>query len=80
MADIAIFPFIRQFVNVDKVWFEQANYPYLKAWLNGLLSADFFKAIMKNRPVWQESHNALWVNEPGLVNKNEFTAKAQGVV
>jgi len=80
VADIAIFPFIRQFVNVDKDWFEQADYPCLKAWLSGLLSADFFKAIMKNRPVWQESHCALWVNEPGLVNKNEFTAKAKGVV
>jgi hypothetical protein len=27
MADIAIFPFIRQFAFVDKDWFDQANYP-----------------------------------------------------
>lgn len=79
-ADIAIFPFVRQFVHVDKSWFEQAPYPYLKAWLHALLNAPFFKGVMKNRPVWQESHNALWVNEPGLVNKNEFTAKATGMI
>jgi len=76
LADIALFPFVRQFVNVDKVWFEQACYPHLKNWLASLLESDAFKAVMKNRPVWQEGHQPLWVNEPALQTRNQFTAKA----
>ena len=76
LADIALFPFVRQFVNVDKVWFEQADYPYLKNWLAGLLKSHAFKAVMKNRPVWQAGHYPLWVDEPDLQTRNEFTAKA----
>ena len=34
LADVAIFPFIRQFAAVDAVWFEASNYPKLKIWLN----------------------------------------------
>jgi len=76
MADIAVFPFIRQFVNVDKVWFTQANYPHLKTWLEGMLASEYFNAIMKNRPVWEPHHQALWVDEPTLKNRNQFLEKA----
>ncbi|WP_040728699.1 glutathione S-transferase [Thiomicrorhabdus sp. Kp2] len=76
MADIALFPFVRQFANVDKNWFSEADYPRLKSWLETFIESDFFKAVMKNRPVWQANHNPLWLNEPGLATKNEFTNKA----
>ena len=76
LADIAIFPFIRQFVNVDKNWFHNADYPRLKLWLQALLDSSFFKEIMKNRPVWQVGHKPLWLNEPSLTTRNEFTEKA----
>ena len=32
IADIAIFPFVRQFANVDYPWFE-SNFDLLKQWL-----------------------------------------------
>ncbi len=76
LADIAVFPFIRQFVNVDKNWFEEAHYPKLKQWLAYMLESDAFKMVMKNRPVWEPVHQALWVHEPDLVTKDQFTAKA----
>ncbi|HHS99808.1 MAG TPA: glutathione S-transferase [Thiomicrospira sp.] len=76
VTDIALFPFIRQFVNVDKSWFEQANYPNLKQWLNIHLESDYFKAVMKNRPVWESEHHPLWVNEPELQTKDQFRIKA----
>lgn len=76
MTDIALFPFIRQFVNVDKVWFAQADYPNLKKGLDGLLTSDFFSAIMKNRPVWEPAHQPLWVDEPTLQNRTHFLEKA----
>ena len=55
MADIGIFPFIRQFVQVDRVWFEQADYPYLQAWLDYFLRADIFTGIMQKYTPWTEN-------------------------
>jgi len=52
LADIAIFPFIRQFSAVDAVWFASANYPKLKAWLNLMLSSTLFNSIMDKHPVY----------------------------
>ena len=76
MADIALFPFVRQFVNVDKEWFSEPGYAYVKRWLKQNLESGLFAAIMKNRPVWQPGHKPLWVDEPELSNKAELTAKA----
>lgn len=52
-ADVAIFPFVRQFSMVDEAWFEGADYPALKAWLNGLLNSQLFIDVMQKYPVWQ---------------------------
>ena len=51
-ADIAIFPFVRQFSMVDEGWFENAQYPKLKAWLNGLLDSELFLGVMQKYPTW----------------------------
>ena len=77
LADIALMPFIRQFAHVDKVWFESAEYPKLGGWLNYLMNEPFFKAVMKNRPVWELGHQPLWVDEPELMTRDQFSAKAQ---
>ena len=45
-ADISIFPFIRQFMNVDKVWFDESDYIKIKKWLTLLVESDLFKKIM----------------------------------
>jgi len=46
LADIAIFPFIRQFAAVDSSWFETAPYPKLRNWLNTLLQSSLFVSVM----------------------------------
>jgi glutathione S-transferase len=51
-ADVAIFPFIRQFAFADKPWFEQAPYPRLQHWLQSFLDSDLFKGVMKKSPAW----------------------------
>ena len=76
IVDIAIFPFIRQFVNVDKTWFEQGGYPCLQQWLAQHLQSDYFLAIMKNRPVWQTHFQPLWVIESELQTRDQFLTKA----
>ena len=53
-ADIAIFPFIRQFAFVDKAWFDSADYPALQRWLNHFLQSDLFNQVMQKHTVWQQ--------------------------
>ena len=49
-ADIAIFPFVRQFANTDADWFAKQALPAVQPWLQTLLDSDLFNAIMeKNR-------------------------------
>ena len=56
-ADVAIFPFVRQFAFVDKVWFDRADYPHLQNWLESLLLSDLFLGVMTKYPVWSEGDN-----------------------
>ena len=55
LADIAIFPFIRQFSSVDKAYFEQLPYTQLKDWLTDLTAQPFFQSSMQKYPTWLES-------------------------
>jgi glutathione S-transferase len=48
-ADVAIFPFIRQFAGVDKMWFETSPYENLQRWLNACINTELFAAIMKSK-------------------------------
>ena len=47
IADIAIFPFIRQFAAVDAAWFSAAPYPALRQWLEQRTALPLFTAIME---------------------------------
>lgn len=53
-ADIAVFPFIRQFAFVDKAWFDQAPYPKLQGWLQAFLDSELFLSVMTKFPRWEE--------------------------
>jgi glutathione S-transferase len=53
VADIAIFPFIRQFAGVDQKRFDESQYHHLKLWLKGFLDSSLFKdVVMKKHSVW----------------------------
>jgi glutathione S-transferase len=52
LADIAIFPFIRQFKGVDSDWFDNAPYVRLNQWLTSLIQSDLFDSIMKKHPTY----------------------------
>jgi glutathione S-transferase len=54
IADVGIFPFIRQFAFVDKAWFDQAPYPKLQAWLQELLDSTLFESTMMKLPAWKQ--------------------------
>jgi len=53
VADIAIFPFIRQFAQVDRGWFDQTPYRRVQGWLQGFEEAELFTGVMQKYPRWQ---------------------------
>lgn len=47
LADVAVFPFVRQFAAVDPVWFDQAPLPHVQRWLQYWLASPLFTSIMQ---------------------------------
>jgi len=54
LADIAIFPFVRQFANTDRQWFDAQPWPRLQDWLDELVTSDIFQQTMSKFDVWNE--------------------------
>lgn len=54
LADIAIFPFVRQFSMVDPGWIDQSGLNYLKRWLNERLESTLFLSVMQKYPTWHD--------------------------
>ena len=52
LADIAIFPFVRQFAGVDADWWQTSPYPRLRAWLDERVASPLFEGIMRKHEVW----------------------------
>jgi len=53
IADIAIFPFLRQFSNVEPDWWAVAPYAKTRDWLTRHVESDLFKSIMIKFPLWK---------------------------
>lgn len=60
IADMAIFPFVRQFANTDRDWFAAAPYVHTQAWLATLLSTSHFRIAMQKYPQWQSGNDAVF--------------------
>ena len=54
LADIALFPFVRQFAMVDPDWLDQSGLLFLKQWLNERLESPLFMGVMQKNPTWQD--------------------------
>ena len=52
LADHAIFPFVRQFANNDRDWFDQLPLPALQKWLADHLASALFATTMVKYPQW----------------------------
>ena len=59
VADISIFPFIRQFAFVDKNWFAQSHYTELQKWLASFLESEIFLKIMLKYSKWIEGQQVF---------------------
>ena len=50
LADVALLPFVRQFAQVDPVWFQAQALPALQAWLQIQLDDALFTTVMAKAP------------------------------
>ncbi|WP_136660298.1 glutathione S-transferase [Nitratireductor sp. XY-223] len=69
LADMAILPFVRQFANTDRAWFDGEDWPTLKAWLEAFEQSDRFQAIMDKYPQWA-------AGDPVTVFGDEFATQS----
>ncbi|CAN5426415.1 glutathione S-transferase [soil metagenome] len=54
LADIAIFPFVRQFAATDPDWFAALPMPRVQAWLSRHIASPLFESVMVRLKPWQE--------------------------
>jgi len=59
LADMAILPFVRQFANTDRSWFDAQGLGPLTKWLDDFLRSDRFRAIMTKYPPWQSGQDQV---------------------
>jgi glutathione S-transferase len=52
IADVGLFPFIRQFAGVESGWWADAPYPATRRWLESWLTSPLFTGAMKKYPPW----------------------------
>ena len=52
LADMAILPFVRQFANTDRAWFDAQSWPHLIKWLDAFLDSAAFAGIMTKYTPW----------------------------
>jgi len=61
LADIGIFPFVRQFAHVDIQWFRQTPYPHLIQWMDNFLNSSVFNNIMNKYTPWSPQDDAVFL-------------------
>lgn len=59
LADVALFPFIRQFAMVDSDWFWSTSLSRVQVWLQCLLDTDLFLSVMKKYQPWSGEDEPL---------------------
>ncbi|MCJ8324919.1 MAG: glutathione S-transferase [Hyphomicrobiales bacterium] len=60
LADLAIAPFVRQFANSGRQWWDSTPYPNTQQWLAAFIASDRFVCIFKKLPVWQLGNTAYY--------------------
>ena len=60
LADFAILPFVRQFANIDRPWFDAQPWPDLNAWLTRFTDSNSFIRIMTKQSPWTAGDAPVW--------------------
>ena len=65
LADVALFPFVRQFAHTDRDWFAAQPIPRVQAWLGRHLASRLFAAVMGKFAPWQAGDAAIALSPCG---------------
>jgi|TARA_B110000438_G_scaffold73139_1_gene73249 glutathione S-transferase len=60
LADMALFPFVRQCAHVDFEWFNH-QFSHLSLWLEEFKTSEIFGSIMKKYDVWESGTDGVMV-------------------
>lgn len=60
LADAAIMPFVRQYAQVDRSWFDRQPWPQLMRWLNDWTSGTLFQSVMDKYAPWDGQKGILF--------------------
>jgi glutathione S-transferase len=67
LADAALLPFVRQYAQVDRNWFDAQPLPNLKRWLDQHLSSALFERIALRVQPWSDGDPpVLFPAHPGM--------------
>lgn len=61
LADIGVFPFVRQFSLVDSDWFDKSPYPNVRRWLNEITSSSLFESVFEKHDFWKAGDNPIYI-------------------
>jgi len=67
LADMAILPFVRQFANTDRAWFDTQDWPSLIRWLDAFTASSAFANIMTKYPPWQSGQSLVHFPPEGAI-------------
>lgn len=73
LTDMAIFPFIRQFANADRAYFDNLPYPALQSWLETHIHAPLFQYVFQKRPVWHVGDAIHYLDGSSLFQSHDFS-------
>jgi len=62
LADVAIFPFVRQFAAIEPGRFDKAPFPQVRRWLLGWAKERVFQQAMTKYPVWQAGDPRVYLD------------------
>ena len=60
LADVAIFPFVRQFANIDIKWFNEFGWEKLQNWLKAFVESKMFDKSQKKFIQWRPNANPVF--------------------
>ncbi|MDH5356250.1 MAG: glutathione S-transferase [Gammaproteobacteria bacterium] len=60
LVDVAIMPFVRQFVGVEPRWFEQSEFEFLRHWLRSILASELFGRVMLKVDFWKTGDEVVY--------------------
>jgi len=61
LAEVAIFPFVRQCANMDREWFA-STFPNVGRWLESWIQSELFKRVMLKFDAWELGEEPLYIS------------------